>query len=86
MKGYVGEMKRTAREVDDVLARWVKKHRERRLKGSIEEEEQDFIHVMLSTVEDAEISADEVDFIIKATCSVSSRISSNSFLTDILNI
>ncbi|KAJ9135580.1 hypothetical protein P3X46_032749 [Hevea brasiliensis] len=68
VKGYVGDMKRTAKEMDEVLGRWVKKHREQRLKGGIKEEEQDFIHVMLSVMDDGKISANEIDNIIKGTC------------------
>ncbi|KAF2305851.1 hypothetical protein GH714_008449 [Hevea brasiliensis] len=68
VKGYVGDMKRTAKEMDEVLGRWVKEHREQRLKGGIKEEEQDFIHVMLSVMDDGKISANEIDNIIKGTC------------------
>ncbi|OAY25458.1 cytochrome P450 CYP82D47-like [Manihot esculenta] len=68
VKGHVGEMKRTAKELDEVLGRWVKQHREKRIKGVIKEEEQDFIHVMLSVMDDGEISANEADKIIKGTC------------------
>ncbi|KDP46184.1 hypothetical protein JCGZ_10024 [Jatropha curcas] len=32
LMGYVGEMKRTAREIDSALGKWVKEHRERGLK------------------------------------------------------
>ncbi|KAG8634870.1 xanthotoxin 5-hydroxylase CYP82C4 [Manihot esculenta] len=68
VKGYVGEMKKTAKELDEVLERWLKEHKEKRLKGVIKEEEQDFIHVMLSLMDEGEISAKEADNIIKGTC------------------
>ncbi|EEF43343.1 cytochrome P450 CYP82H23-like [Ricinus communis] len=71
MRGYISEMKRTAMELDSLLRRWVKEHREKRLEGSIKEEEQDFIHVMLSVTDDGKISADAIDSIIKATCLLS---------------
>ncbi|KAF3435654.1 hypothetical protein FNV43_RR22745 [Rhamnella rubrinervis] len=68
VRGYVREMKKTARDLDCVVGRWVDEHRHRRLRGSIEQEEQDFIHVMLSVMDEGELSADEVDTVIKATC------------------
>ncbi|KAJ4827441.1 hypothetical protein Tsubulata_011095 [Turnera subulata] len=65
----VGKMKRTAREIDSVLGSWVNEHRQKRLKGSIEEEEQDFIHVMLSMMDGDQISSlHDTDTIIKANC------------------
>ncbi|KAF3435663.1 hypothetical protein FNV43_RR22754 [Rhamnella rubrinervis] len=68
VRGYVREMKKTARDLDCVLGRWVDEHRRRRLRGRIEQEEQDFIHVMLSVMDEGEVSADEADTVIKATC------------------
>ncbi|KAF3435664.1 hypothetical protein FNV43_RR22755 [Rhamnella rubrinervis] len=68
VRGYVREMKKTARDLDCVLGRWVDEHRHLRLRGSIEKEEQDFIHVMLSVMDEGELSADEADTVIKATC------------------
>lgn len=71
VRGYVREMKKTARDLDCVLGMWVDEHRQRRLRGSIKEEELDFIHVMLSVMEEGELSAHEADTVIKATCLVS---------------
>ena len=71
VKGFIGKMKRTARELDFVLGSWVKEHRRIRLDRSIIEEEKDFIHVMLSIMDDSNISADEADTTVKATCLVS---------------
>uniref|UniRef100_A0A6N2LEE7 Cytochrome P450 n=2 Tax=Salix viminalis TaxID=40686 RepID=A0A6N2LEE7_SALVM len=68
VRGFKGTMKRTARELDSMLGSWVKEHRRIRLNGSINEEEKDFIHVMLSTMDDSNISADEADTTVKATC------------------
>ncbi|KAJ4824769.1 hypothetical protein Tsubulata_045134 [Turnera subulata] len=69
VKGTVGKMKRTAREIDSVLGSWVNEHRQKRLKGSIKEEEQDFIHVMLSILDGGQIpSMGHTDTTIKANC------------------
>ncbi|GAV68835.1 p450 domain-containing protein [Cephalotus follicularis] len=68
VKGYVGEMKRTARNVDCVFGSWVDEHRRKRLTGTIQEEEQDFIHFLLSFLEDGRISTQEVDTTIKGNC------------------
>ncbi|XP_050231590.1 xanthotoxin 5-hydroxylase CYP82C4-like [Mercurialis annua] len=69
VKGYVGKMKKTAMELDSVLGRWVKQHREKMIEEhNIKEEDRDFIYVMLSVLDDGSISADEIDTIIKATC------------------
>ncbi|KAJ6409674.1 hypothetical protein OIU84_009218 [Salix udensis] len=67
VKGFIGTMKRTARELDSVLGSWVKEHRRIRLN----EEDKDFIHVMLSIMDDSNISVDEADTTVKATCLVS---------------
>lgn len=71
VKGIVGKMKRTATEIDCVFSSWVEDHRRNRLNGSINEEERDFIHVMLSNLEDDKISAVDTDTAIKGTCLVS---------------
>ncbi|GAV75066.1 p450 domain-containing protein [Cephalotus follicularis] len=66
--GYVGEMNRTARDVDSVLGSWVDEHRRKRLAGTIQDEEQDFVHFLLSFLDDGKISTQEVDTTIKAIC------------------
>jgi hypothetical protein len=71
VKGYIGKMKRTARELDCVLGSWVDEHRRIRLNRSISEEEKDFIYVMLSIMDDGNISVDEADTTVKASCLVS---------------
>ncbi|KAJ4716416.1 Cytochrome P450 protein [Melia azedarach] len=68
VKGYTSKMKRTARELDTVLGSWVEEHRQKRVNRSINEEEQDFIHVMLSIMDDDESSIAEANTVIKATC------------------
>ncbi|KAI9201617.1 hypothetical protein LWI28_026170 [Acer negundo] len=41
---------------------------QRRLNRNINEEEQDFIHVMLSAMDDGKISAQDANTVIKANC------------------
>ncbi|TXG64447.1 hypothetical protein EZV62_011441 [Acer yangbiense] len=58
MKGYTSKMKKTARELDYVLGNWVDEHRRRRLNcDASDHEEKDFIHVLLSAMDDDKISA-----------------------------
>lgn len=68
VKGYTGKMKRTARELDCVLGSWVDEHRRIRLNRSISDEEKDFIHVMLSIMDDSNVSVDEADTTVKSSC------------------
>ncbi|KAH7517911.1 hypothetical protein FEM48_Zijuj09G0114300 [Ziziphus jujuba var. spinosa] len=67
-KGYLREMKKTAKELDCVFGKWVDEHRHRRLRGSIEEEELDFIHVMLSVMDEGKQSVHDANTVTKATC------------------
>lgn len=60
-------MKKTARELDFVLGKWVDEHRHRRLTETIEEEEMDFIHVMLSAMDKGKASLHEANTVIEAT-------------------
>jgi len=71
VKGYVGKMKRTTMEIDSLFSSWVKDHWQNKLNGSINKEEKDFIHVLLSNVVDGEIFYDDTDTPIKGTCLVS---------------
>lgn len=77
-RGYVGEMKKTARELDCVLSSWVEEHRRKRRSGRVGVVEQDFIHVMLSIMEDdgddvdgGRMSGHDTDTVVKGTCLVS---------------
>uniref|UniRef100_A0A2P2JHT3 Uncharacterized protein MANES_17G096500 n=2 Tax=Rhizophora mucronata TaxID=61149 RepID=A0A2P2JHT3_RHIMU len=70
VKGHVGEMKRTAKELDRAFSGWVNEHRKKRLGGIIKEDEMDFIDVMLSLLDDSNILADDPDTVIKSTCLV----------------
>ena len=70
MKGFTAEMKRVAKEVDYVLGSWVEEHRQNRLSANDNGAEQDFIHAMLSVIDDGQFSGHDPDTIIKGTCSV----------------
>ncbi|XVE94114.1 hypothetical protein REPUB_Repub01dG0253400 [Reevesia pubescens] len=67
LMGHISKIKRTAKELDFILGRWVNEHRERRLHESIKGE-QDFIDVMLSIMDNNNIQTQEADTTIKATC------------------
>lgn len=73
VKGYVGQMKKTARELDCVFESWVQEHRQKRINGNSNNEEHDFIDIMLSIMDEGKVSAqDDPHTVIKATCLVSS--------------
>ncbi|RWR77266.1 cytochrome P450 82C4-like protein [Cinnamomum micranthum f. kanehirae] len=63
--GYESAMKKAAKEMDSIMASWLEEHRRMRLSGVVEGRE-DFMHVMLSTLEGAKLSADyDQDTILK---------------------
>ncbi|KAI9180206.1 hypothetical protein LWI28_002284 [Acer negundo] len=68
VNGYVSKMKKTATELDYVLRNWVDAHCQRRFNQNISEEDQDFIHVMLSAMDDGNISSKDVNTVVKANC------------------
>ncbi|KAL5855719.1 hypothetical protein ACOSQ4_005521 [Xanthoceras sorbifolium] len=68
VKDYISKMKRTARQLDYVLKNWVKEHGQRRLNRNVSYEKQDFIHVMLSAMDNHKISAQDANTTVKATC------------------
>ena len=69
-KGYLGSMKRTAKELDSVLHIWLDEHLQKQLEQK-SNGESDFMDVMLSSLdEDAVISGHTRDVIIKATALV----------------
>ncbi|GMP48294.1 hypothetical protein CsSME_00015695 [Camellia sinensis var. sinensis] len=66
---FLGWFDRSAREVDDVLGSWVEEHRQKRVAGSIDEGERDFIDVLISAMEESQLShGHDTDTVIKATC------------------
>lgn len=68
LNGNCAKMNRVAKEVDNVLSKWVNEHKE--LAGCVKEEEIDLIHVMLSHLQDGDLANTgyDDDTIIKATC------------------
>ena len=68
--GYEKAMKKTAKELDQMVGEWLQEHKQRKPFGGMKEHH-DFMDVLLSTVTDeAEISSYDADTIIKATCLV----------------
>ncbi|XP_077223684.1 cytochrome P450 CYP82D47-like isoform X1 [Tasmannia lanceolata] len=68
LQGYEATMKKTSKEIDFVLSNWVEEHRRRRISNQGGHVDQDFVDVMLSIVDGANISNYDSDTIIKATC------------------
>ncbi|KAE8663072.1 Cytochrome P450 82C4 [Hibiscus syriacus] len=67
LMGKISEMKRIAKECDTIFGSWVNEHREMRLVECVEGDK-DFIHVMLSMMDDDSIPIEEANTTIKATC------------------
>lgn len=72
LQGHERSMKRTAKELDDLVGEWLKEHKQRRMdsssgdKGRVDE---DFMDVMLTIFEGADHFPEfEADTVIKATC------------------
>ncbi|WJZ83775.1 hypothetical protein VitviT2T_003430 [Vitis vinifera] len=68
VKGYTTDMKKIAKELDYLLGRWVEEHRQQRLSANNNRAEVDFLHVMLSVIDDGQFSGRDPDTVIKATC------------------
>ncbi|KAB1220507.1 Cytochrome P450 82A3 [Morella rubra] len=67
--GYERAMKKTAKQLDNVVERWLHEHKQRKNSGEAEGRPEDFMDVMLSMVTDYEdISSYDADTITKATC------------------
>ncbi|XP_052109450.1 cytochrome P450 CYP82D47 isoform X1 [Arachis duranensis] len=71
--GQVKEMKKTAKEMDEIVSEWLEEHRRRRRRDSDDHEsensiEQDFIDVLLSVLDSAHLNGYHLDTVIKATC------------------
>ncbi|KAF8034244.1 hypothetical protein BT93_C0512 [Corymbia citriodora subsp. variegata] len=66
--GYVKAMKRTAKELDDVVSGWLNEHKSKRASGEAESD-RDFMDVMLSILGTADVLPSyDADTINKATC------------------
>ncbi|KAK0577102.1 hypothetical protein LWI29_027803 [Acer saccharum] len=79
--GYEKAMKKTWKEIDQLLESWLKEHKQKRISGQVKGEH-DFMDTMLSVLDDAEELPDyDADTINKATCleaSVSARATDTS--------
>lgn len=66
------EMKKTAKELDNIVEGWLQEHKQKRVSGeAYKGGEADFMDVLLSILEDAEeLSGQDVDIINKSTCMV----------------
>ncbi|GMJ08492.1 cytochrome P450, family 82, subfamily C, polypeptide 4 [Hibiscus trionum] len=67
LTGKISKLKRIGKECDNIVGRWVKEHREKRLGENIKGD-QDFIYGMLSLMDDDSVPIEEADTRIKATC------------------
>ncbi|XP_068656603.1 xanthotoxin 5-hydroxylase CYP82C4-like [Aristolochia californica] len=67
LQGLESSMRKTADELDALVERWVQEHRARRLSGEAQSTP-DFMDVMISILENAQLTTYDPDTIIKATC------------------
>nr|A0A0N7F297.1 RecName: Full=Demethylepipodophyllotoxin synthase; AltName: Full=Cytochrome P450 family 82 subfamily D polypeptide 61 [Sinopodophyllum hexandrum]ALG05144.1 cytochrome P450 family 82 subfamily D polypeptide 61 [Sinopodophyllum hexandrum] len=65
--GHEKEMKRTVKELDILFKGWLDEHKRKRLSGGKEDDDQDFMDVMLSILEESKLGND-VDTINKTAC------------------
>ena len=72
--GYKKAMKKTASEIDTLVAGWLEEHKRKRATSTNGKEEQDVMGVMLNVLQDLKVSGYDSDTIIKATCLVSMSI------------
>ncbi|KAM0967891.1 hypothetical protein PS1_016526 [Malus domestica] len=62
--GHEKAMRRTAKELDSIVMEWLEEHKQRRTQG----QEQDFMDVMLSVLNGADVVGFDADTVNKATC------------------
>ncbi|PQQ13563.1 cytochrome P450 CYP82D47 [Prunus yedoensis var. nudiflora] len=62
--GQQKAMKKTAKELDSIVTEWLEEHKQKRTKGK----DQDFMDVMLSAIDGADVAGFDADTVIKATC------------------
>lgn len=69
--GYEKAMKKTHKELDSLVEEWLQEHRRKKEAGeTAAKEEQDFIDMLLSVLDDVDLSGFDIDTVIKSTCSV----------------
>ncbi|PIA48146.1 hypothetical protein AQUCO_01400612v1 [Aquilegia coerulea] len=66
-QGHEKAMKKTAKDVDGILQKWLEEHKRNKLDGRAKVDE-DFMDVLLSTLDEKNCSGYEVDIVNKATC------------------
>ena len=67
--GHEKAMKETGKEMDAIVSGWLEEHRRKRAPG-VAKADEDFMDVMLTTLEGADLGRYDVDTINKATCLV----------------
>ncbi|KAJ4947954.1 hypothetical protein NE237_014202 [Protea cynaroides] len=70
LQGYEKAMKRTAKNLDSVIAGWLMEHKQKRLSADYDKakSDQDFMDVLISIMENSKIDDFDADTVIKATC------------------
>lgn len=68
--GHEKAMKETFKEMDGVISGWLEEHRRRREPGGGYKGDQDFMDIMLSTLEGTGLAGYDADTVNKATCLV----------------
>lgn len=66
--GHEKCIKRAAKELDALVSEWLEEHRKKRDSGDLAENEQDFMDIMLSVLEDAHFVGHDSDTINKSAC------------------
>lgn len=65
--GYEKAMKANAKEIDKLLSEWLMEHQEKKALGEKDERERDFMDIMISKINGAQIEGFDADTICKAT-------------------
>ena len=81
--GYEKAMKKTAEELDGIVTEWLEEHKEKKASGEAKLGEQDFMDVILSILNGANLAGFDADTVTKATCLVSTT---HHFLKQIKNL
>ncbi|KAJ4974041.1 hypothetical protein NE237_007215 [Protea cynaroides] len=70
LQGYEKAMKRTAKNLDSIVEGWLKEHKQKRLSADYDKakNDQDFMDVMISIMENLKLDDYDADTVIKANC------------------
>ncbi|KAA8528593.1 hypothetical protein F0562_035948 [Nyssa sinensis] len=66
--GHEKAMKETGKEMDSIFTEWLEEHRRKRESGEVNGEEHDFMDVMFSVLDGADLAGFDADTVNKATC------------------